>query len=101
MDVAHHRLTQARQLRGWSQRDLAEQVLDAGGREHVNVATSKKTVSRWEHGQVPDIVTQELLVKVFNLPEGEHLLAPWPLWLPAPDIPELYYPWTPRGRWKS
>ncbi|MEU8141863.1 helix-turn-helix transcriptional regulator [Nonomuraea sp. NPDC048901] len=97
MDVAHHRLTQARQLRGWSQKDLAEQVLDAGGREHVNVATSKKTVSRWEHGQVPDVVTQELLVKVFNLPEGEHLLAPWPLWLPAPDIPELYYPWTPRG----
>ncbi|MFE7130883.1 XRE family transcriptional regulator [Streptomyces sp. NPDC057638] len=92
-----HPLVHARALFGLSQQALAERVRDAGRRARINVATTKKTVSCWEHGRTPDEATQGLIAIVFDVDERTRRAMPWPHWLPGPDLPELCQPWTAAG----
>ncbi|MFI1831389.1 XRE family transcriptional regulator [Streptomyces sp. NPDC020412] len=80
-----------------SQQMLADRIREAGHRARINVATTKKTVSCWERGRAPDGVTQRLIAVVFDVDEEARQATPWPYWLPGPDLPELYRPWTAVG----
>ncbi|MCX4554319.1 MULTISPECIES: XRE family transcriptional regulator [unclassified Streptomyces] len=92
-----HQLAQARLLYGLSQDGLAARIRTAGSQRGTNVATTKKSVSEWEHGRVPDELTRDLIASVFSVSDDTRAGVPWPFWLPAPDLPELYAPWTAAG----
>lgn len=92
-----HQLAQARAMHGWSQGTLAARIRAAGERRHINVATSTKSVSAWEHGREPDRLTQDLIAEVFEVPDDARAEVPWPLWLPSPELSEMYEPWTAAG----
>ena len=96
-DTVGHPLAQARMLHHWSQNALAARVRAAGRHHGIPIATSKKTIARWEHDQVPDEPAQQLLAAVFDVDDDVRAQTPWPLWLPAPDLPELCRPWTAAG----
>ncbi len=82
----------------WSQEGLASRLRAAGRQCGINVGTTKKTVSAWEnYRQEPDGPTKDLIAMVFAVPDARREVLPWPLWLPAPEVPELYHPWTAAG----
>ncbi|MDN3059382.1 XRE family transcriptional regulator [Streptomyces sp. SRF1] len=96
--VFRHPLAYARRMvLDSSQEELAALIRRAGQQRRVNIATTKKTVSEWERGREPDDTAQELIAVVFKVPDDQRVGIPWPLWLPAPDLPELYEPWTAAG----
>ncbi|AEM88972.1 helix-turn-helix domain-containing protein [Streptomyces violaceusniger] len=96
--VFRHQLVYARRMvLDCSQEELAALVRGVGQQCRVNVGTTKKTVSEWERGREPDETAQRLLAIVFKVSDDQRAGMPWPLWLPGPELPELYEPWTPAG----
>ncbi|AEM88721.1 helix-turn-helix domain-containing protein [Streptomyces violaceusniger] len=92
-----HPLVYARRMLGWSQEGLAARIRAAGIRRGTPVATTKKTVYWWERGRKPDELTQALIADVFEISDELREQLPWPYWLPSPQVPELYRPWTAAG----
>lgn len=76
-----HPLLNMRRIRGWSQESLAARIRVAAKKRGINLATTKKTVARWEHGVVPDHESQEVIAGVLEIPEHIVHVSPWPEWL--------------------
>ncbi|WP_330174114.1 helix-turn-helix transcriptional regulator [Streptomyces sp. NBC_01498] len=86
-DLIRHPLAYARQLRGWSQSELARQMRDAARRRGLRAGTSRQRVSVWERRVVPDAFSQALLGDVFDVPREQITALGWPHWLPGHEIP--------------
>ncbi|MBO1415608.1 helix-turn-helix transcriptional regulator [Streptomyces sp. FH025] len=87
-DPIRHPLAHARELRGWSQGDLAAQ-LDRAARGHgLRSGADKAAVSRWENWRkTPNLDSQLLLAEVFGVTVSEMEAYGWPYWLPGRDEP--------------
>ncbi|MFE5586019.1 helix-turn-helix transcriptional regulator [Kitasatospora sp. NPDC056531] len=87
-DPIRHPLAYARELRGWSQGDLAAH-LDKAARGHgLRSGADKAAVSRWENWRkTPNLDSQLLLAEVFGVTVSEMEAYGWPYWLPGRDEP--------------
>ncbi|MEV5510044.1 helix-turn-helix transcriptional regulator [Streptomyces orinoci] len=88
-DPIRHPLAYARDLRGWSQGDLAA-VLDRTARRHgLRSGADKTAVSRWENWRkTPNPESQLLIAEAFDVPVSDMEEAyGWPYWLPGRDEP--------------
>ncbi|MET8542955.1 helix-turn-helix transcriptional regulator [Kitasatospora sp. NPDC004799] len=87
-DPIRHPLAYARELRGWSQRDLVA-ALDRAARRHGLLSgADKSAISRWEHWRkTPNTDSQLLLAEAFHVPLSELETYGWPYWLPGRDEP--------------
>ncbi|MEU5878119.1 hypothetical protein [Spirillospora sp. NPDC047279] len=61
------------------------------------LGTTRKTVTRWEHGVVPDDAAQAALCKLFSLPPETYLRVTWPGWLPTSGLVGIQEPWNAEG----
>ena len=91
VEPARHPLVEARRARGWSQERLATLLQKRG------LGTTRKTVTRWERGVVPDGVAQRALAAVFEVAEDARSRTPWPHWLPSIQAAGLGQPWDEVG----
>lgn len=82
---------EARRYRGWSQETLAALLRRRG------LGTTRKTVTRWERGVVPDAATQRAMATLFGVADNTLAQAPWPHWLPALSAAGLSQPWDESG----
>jgi transcriptional regulator with XRE-family HTH domain/tetratricopeptide (TPR) repeat protein len=81
----------ARTIRGWSQESFASRIRVAAREHRINLATTKKTVARWEQGVVPDIETQELIAQLLEVPVHLIHVSPWPNWIMStPDYSDNF-----------
>ncbi|MFH8385364.1 helix-turn-helix transcriptional regulator [Kitasatospora sp. NPDC018058] len=87
-DLIRHPLVFARELRGWSQGDLAS-VLDRVARRHgLRSGADKTAVSRWEHWRkTPNAESQLMIAEAFGVPASDMEAYGWPYWLPGRDEP--------------
>jgi len=86
-----HPLTEARHRLGWSQDKLAV-LLQARG-----LGTTRKTVTRWEHGVVPDAAAQAALCELFGVTPDTARQLGWPRWLPTGRIAAVADSWDHPG----
>ncbi|MBO0918734.1 helix-turn-helix transcriptional regulator [Streptomyces laculatispora] len=87
-DPIRHPLAYARELRGWSQSDLAVHLDRVARRHGLRSGTDKTAVSRWENGRKkPSPDSQILMAEAFGVPVTELELCGWPDWLPGRDLP--------------
>lgn len=84
-----HPLADARHGRGWSQEGLAALLRGHG------LGTTRKTVTRWERGVVPDAAAQDALRALFKVPGT--VRAAWPHWLPTRTTPCATASWDGKG----
>jgi transcriptional regulator with XRE-family HTH domain len=91
VDAARHPLVEARRVRGWSQETLALKLQGRG------LGTTRKTVTRWERGVVPDAAAQRALAGLFGVAEDIRARTPWPHWLPSIQAAGLSQPWDEAG----
>jgi tetratricopeptide (TPR) repeat protein len=61
------------------------------------LATSKKTIARWEHGVVPDQIAQSYLARVLDVPADYVHKREWPAWLPVGARSDERYTWDQSG----
>lgn len=90
-EPARHPLVEARRTRGWSQERLASLLRKRG------LGTTRKTVTRWERGVVPDPPAQHALAQIFKVSEAARSQTPWPGWLPSIQVGGLSQPWDEAG----
>ena len=91
VEGSRHPLVEARRKRGWSQEGLAA-LLQAQG-----LGTTRKTVTRWERGVVPDGAARAAICKLFGVsPEVADRLG-WPHWLPTGRIAAVSDSWDHHG----
>ncbi len=90
-DAARHPLVEARRVRGWSQETLALKLQGHG------LGTTRKTVTRWERGVVPDAAAQRALAALFGVAEDVRARTLWPHWLPSIQAAGLSQPWDEAG----
>ncbi|MFF4378060.1 helix-turn-helix transcriptional regulator [Kitasatospora sp. NPDC001547] len=87
-DPIRHPLAHARELRGWSQGDLAARLDRAARGQGLRSGADKTAVSRWENGRkTPNPDSQLLLAEVFGVTVSEMAAYGWPYWLPGRDEP--------------
>lgn len=86
-ELIRHPLAYARELRGWSQADLAVQIRKAAERHGLRAGTSRQRVCLWEKRVVPDDLSQMLLSDVFDVPSDQATAMNWPHWLPGHETP--------------
>ncbi|WP_260255640.1 helix-turn-helix transcriptional regulator [Streptomyces sp. 840.1] len=87
-DPIRHPLAYARELRGWSQSDLAAHLDRVARRHGLRSGTDKTAVSRWENGRKkPGPDSQILIAEALGIPLSEVELCGWPDWLPGRDLP--------------
>ncbi|MFF3172756.1 helix-turn-helix transcriptional regulator [Streptomyces sp. NPDC057900] len=87
-DPIRHPLAYARELRGWSQSDLAARLDRVARRRGLRSGTDKTAISRWENGRKkPGPDSQILIAEAFGVPVTEMELYGWPDWLPGRDLP--------------
>jgi transcriptional regulator with XRE-family HTH domain len=91
VDAARHPLVEARRVRGWSQETLALLLQGRG------LGTTRKTVTRWERGVIPDADAQRALAALFEVADDVRALTPWPHWLPSIRAAGLSQPWDEAG----
>lgn len=89
-----HPLAFVRAKRGWTQERLALEIRKAGRQAGLNLATSKKTVAKWEHGVRPDRLAQAILANLLEVPRDRMLEAPWPEWVPTGRIAGFGQGWS-------
>ena len=85
----NHPLLAARVSRGWSQDALAFKIRNTSAGRGSYLATTKKTVARWEHGVIPDRLAQVTIAEIFEIPEHLLLSQPWPEWLNTDRTPDV------------
>ncbi|WP_327674060.1 helix-turn-helix transcriptional regulator [Kitasatospora sp. NBC_00458] len=87
-DAIRHPLAYARDLRGWSQSDLALHMDRAARRHGLRSGADKAAVSKWENWRKgPSAETQVWIAAAFEVPSEELEAFGWPDWLPGHDIP--------------
>ncbi|MFE4973075.1 XRE family transcriptional regulator [Kitasatospora sp. NPDC056651] len=87
-DPIRHPLAYARELRGWSQRDLVVELNKAARRQGLLSGADKTAVSRWEHWRkTPNADSQLLIAEAFGVPVSDMDAYGWPSWLPGRDEP--------------
>jgi tetratricopeptide (TPR) repeat protein len=90
-EISRHPLVDARRSRGWSQEALAVLL------RHRGLGTTRKSVTRWERGVVPDSAAQQALAGLFEVPGNARLQATWPNWLPSGRVPGARQAWDHAG----
>jgi transcriptional regulator with XRE-family HTH domain len=90
-ESARHPLVEARRTRGWSQETLAGLLRKRG------LGTTRKTVTRWERGVVPDAPAQRALAEIFKVSDTARSQTAWPNWLPSIQFAGLDQPWDEAG----
>ncbi|GAA0935074.1 helix-turn-helix transcriptional regulator [Nonomuraea longicatena] len=100
-EVRGHLLRRAREVRGWSQSEMARRLREAGtGRYAVN--TRRDGIWYWEHGRIPDKPTQILIADILGIPVETVDERPWPEWLSEDPIQRpAPRPWTLLGAAQS
>jgi transcriptional regulator with XRE-family HTH domain len=88
---ARHPLVEARRSRNWSQDTLALLLRRKG------LGTTRKTVTRWERGVVPEAAAQQALAALFGVPDEVRTRTPWPNWLPSILVAGIGQPWDEAG----
>ncbi len=91
VETARHPLAEARRTRDWSQETLALLLRRRG------LGTTRKTVTRWERGVVPDSAAQKALAVVFEVADDVRVRTAWPNWLPSPQVSGINQPWDEPG----
>ncbi|MGG2465175.1 helix-turn-helix transcriptional regulator [Streptomyces sp. RGM 3693] len=87
-DPIRHPLAFARELRGWSQGDLAALLDRVARRRGLRSGADKTAISRWEHWRkTPNLESQLLIAEAFNVPASDMEAYGWPYWLPGRDAP--------------
>lgn len=92
-----HPLAYARGQRGWTQDRLAAELRSRGRGKGIGLATTKKTVAKWEHGVRPDNATQTLLAEALGVDPGRAESSSWPMWLPTGGVAGLAEEWGSRS----
>ncbi|MCD9142761.1 helix-turn-helix domain-containing protein [Streptomyces albireticuli] len=84
--VIRHPLAYARQMRGWSQPELAAQIAAAARRRGLRSGVDRQRVWKWETSRAtPDTDSQMLLADAFGIGQGLVRVLGWPDWLPGGD----------------
>ncbi|UQI48223.1 helix-turn-helix domain-containing protein [Streptomyces sp. HU2014] len=84
--VIRHPLAYARQMRGWSQAELAAQIGTAAGRQGLRSGADRQRVWKWETSRAtPDADSQMLLADAFGIDQDLVRVLGWPDWLPGGD----------------
>ncbi|MFJ2116295.1 MULTISPECIES: helix-turn-helix transcriptional regulator [unclassified Streptomyces] len=87
-DAIRHPLAYARDLRDWSQSDLALRMDRAARKHGLRSGADKAAVSKWETWRkVPSAETQVWIAAAFEVPPEDVEMFGWPDWLPGHDIP--------------
>ena len=92
-----HPLAHARLARGWTQDGLASRVRARALSLGIVLATSKKTIARWEHGVTPAMDVQYVLARLLHIPDHTVFTYSWPDWLPTGPISGVEEDWTTQG----
>lgn len=90
-ETSRHPLVDARRSRAWSQETLALLLRNRG------FGTTRKTVTRWERGVIPDSATQQVLAELFLVSDDARLKTPWPNWLPSGHVTGAQQTWDHAG----
>ena len=92
-----HPLQFVRINNGWTQEKLAREVRARARHRGVNLATSAKTVAKWEHGVEPEKIAKIALAELLGISEGVVNIVSWPDWLPRGSIPGADREWGTPG----
>lgn len=90
-EAVRHPLVEARRTRDWSQETLALLLRRRG------LGTTRKSVTRWERGVVPDPEAQRALGELFGVPKDVRARSAWPNWLPSHQVAGINQPWDNAG----
>src|SRR5690348_333048 len=95
--TAGHPLQFFRARSGWTQEKLAREVRLHATRRGIRLATSAKTVAKWEHGVEPEPAAQVALADLLGVPERMVKALPWPDWVPRGTIAGADREWGTPG----
>lgn len=91
-------LTRARQVRGWTQPQMARLLREFSRQQGHALGTGRDGIWYWEHSRRPDRQTQILLAGLLGIPLDAVDERPWPEWLAADPLQQPPgRPWTVRG----
>lgn len=100
-----HLLARAREVRRWSQPDLARRLRALGAERGARVGTGRDGIHRWEtpspttgRARTPDIPTQRLIAELLDIPTAAVDQQPWPRWLALDPLQQITcHPWDAPG----
>lgn len=90
-EPARHPLAEARRTRDLSQETLARLLRRKG------LGTTRKTITRWERGVIPELPAQQALAEIFGVSDETRSQAAWPDWLPSTQVAGISQPWDEAG----
>lgn len=95
-----HPLERARTARGWSRGQMAGKLRELSALDGTTgtLGTGRDGIWRFEHGRVPDRLTQSLIAAALGIPWEAARERSWPQWLAADPLQSpARYPWDPPG----